>query len=251
MMRESSQTVLDLLGLKSSEPVSIGPNDRVSTATTDAYAPDIDDLSRLYDLVRARRVSTILEFGCGHSTLVLVSAIEANRLEFGDSPEFAKLRRNNPFELHTVDASTKWLEAIRARIPQRVIERAHLHHSPCRIGAFNNRICHYYNAIPNVCPDLIYLDGPFQHDVEGEIDGLHFRHHDRTVLAGDLLRIEWLLLPGCMILVDGRTNNARFLKSNFQRDWRYERAADVHMFELVEPPLGRLNELQLKFCLGR
>jgi hypothetical protein len=53
--------------------------------------------------------------------------------------------------------------------------------------------------------------------------------------------MESTLLPGAFILVDGRTNNARFLARNFQRPFRrrYDRKADITTFELVEPPLGR------------
>jgi hypothetical protein len=49
--------------------------------------------------------------------------------------------------------------------------------------------------------------------------------------------------------VDGRTANARFLKNNLQRDWRYsyEQDYDQHFFELVEPPLGIHNSKYLAF----
>ena len=69
-------------------------------------------------------------------------------------------------------------------------------------------------------------------------------------MSADILTIEHFLQPGTFILLDGRTANARFLKTNFQRDWTYEHdsIADINMFELNEPPLGMLNEKYLKFC---
>lgn len=58
-----------------------------------------------------------------------------------------------------------------------------------------------------------------------------------------------VLLPGTLIIVDGRTTNARFLKNNLQRNWRYTENSnfDQHFLELIEPPVGALNKRQLLF----
>lgn len=71
-------------------------------------------------------------------------------------------------------------------------------------------------------------------------------------MASDLLKIEHFLLPGTFILVDVRMANARFLKLNLQRNWKYvhDRSGDVHTFELCESPLGPYNLKQVNFCLG-
>ena len=37
------------------------------------------------------------------------------------------------------------------------------------MGEFGGRICTYYSKIPNVCQDLIYLDGPNQFSPKGNI----------------------------------------------------------------------------------
>ena len=70
-------------------------------------------------------------------------------------------------------------------------------------------------------------------------------------MSADLLLMEPFLLPGTLIVIDGRTANARFLKNNLQRDWEYHHHADedIHTFELVEKPLGKLNAKQIDFCL--
>ena len=69
------------------------------------------------------------------------------------------------------------------------------------------------------------------------------------VKSADLCLMEPTLLPGCFIVVDG-TNNARFIKNNFQRGWLYtwhvER--DISTFELKEEPIGTLNSNMLKYC---
>ena len=71
-------------------------------------------------------------------------------------------------------------------------------------------------------------------------------------MAADILSIEHFLLPGTLIVVDGRSANARFLKSNLQRKWSYSYCEnfDQHFFELLEEPLGIYNKKQIDFCLG-
>ena len=68
-------------------------------------------------------------------------------------------------------------------------------------------------------------------------------------MAADILLFEPFLLPGTLIIVDGRTANARFLKNNLQREWDYCHldAEDIHVFELIEAPLGKLNKKQMEF----
>jgi hypothetical protein len=79
------------------------------------------------------------------------------------------------------------------------------------MGTFNDRVCTYYDFLPNVSPDFIYIDGPNQHGTLGDIGGISTRHKDRMPMSADILRMEHFLLPGTLIVVDGRTANARFL----------------------------------------
>ena len=71
-------------------------------------------------------------------------------------------------------------------------------------------------------------------------------------MSADILTLEHFLLPGTLIVVDGRTANARFLKTNLQRDWDYYHSEeyDQHFFELKETPIGIYNQRQIEFCLG-
>ena len=71
-------------------------------------------------------------------------------------------------------------------------------------------------------------------------------------MSADILTIENFLLPGTLIVVDGRTANAIFIKNNLQRDWEYSYSEkfDQHFFELKEKPLGLYNKKQLEYCLG-
>lgn len=213
--------------------------------------PELADLVRLHHVVRSRRVTTVLEFGVGMSTRVLAHALAANQRDFGDFVA-ENLRRSNPFELHSVDASAEWIEACRADVPSELLDRVTFAQSDVTMSTFNGRACTLYDELPNICPDLIYLDAPDQYAAKGDVNGISTRHADRLPMAADLLVLEPFLLPGTFILVDGRTANARFLKHNLQGAWAYEhrQKADVHTFELMEAPLGVYNERQLRFCLG-
>ena len=149
------------------------------------------------------------------------------------------------FQLFSVDASEKWINSVQARCPEHLLHRIHLRHSDCEIGTYNGQLCHYYKNIPDVIADFIYLDAPHPKDVKGRINGLGFSCDERTVISADLLLMESTLLPGTFIIIDGRTNNARFLERNFTRqyDIKYDRDADITTFELIEERLGRYNIL--------
>jgi hypothetical protein len=209
------------------------------------FAPEPPDLARIHKLIRARKCFTALEFGVGYSTIVIADALRKNKREWEALTDTPKIRNRFMFHCFTVDASEDWLGRARAQFPEPLKPYVTMHHSPVKIGTHNGQLCHFYTNLPDVVPDFIYLDGPDPNDVEGSINGLSFRCDERTVMAGDILLMEPTLLPGCFILVDGRTNNARFLARNFTRDFAttWDRDGDVTTFELVEARLGPINIL--------
>jgi len=234
------------------EDLQRGDFDAVDASITAALGPQWSDLVRLHRLIRARRVTTILEFGCGWSSLVMADALRRNRDEFGTDVR-ASLRRSHPFELHSVDDMAEYIEVARHRLPEDLADLVTFSCCEVRMTTFADRICTEYTQLPNVTPDLIYLDAPSQHAAVGSVNGITTAHPDRVPMSCDLLRIEHFLLPGALIVVDGRTANARFLRANFQRRWRYnyDEEGDVHLFELAEQPLGKYNRAQIEFCLGQ
>lgn len=151
--------------------------------------------------------------------------------------------------MHAVENDEEWVKTCQER---NKLEHTHYHISDCRMTTFSGRICTRFDTLPNICPDFIYIDGPGQFTVLGDSFGISTNHPDRLPMAADVLAIEHFLLPGTLIVVDGRTANARFLKSNFQRSWLYwhDVEADQHFFELMEKPLGRFNKQRIDFCLG-
>jgi hypothetical protein len=233
-------------------PVKKGIYDSVDPSVDAPFSPEWDDLVRLHKLVRTRRVTTVLEFGCGYSTVVMADALAKNKKDFNTFVS-ANLRRSNAFEIHSVDDMVGYIKITQDRLSTDLKKRVFFKHSDVQMTTFSGRICTEYVDLPNIAPDFIYLDAPSQASAKGEVSGISTRHADRLPMSCDLLKIEHFLLPGTFILIDGRTANSRFLRSNFQRNWKYQHDIfnDIHTFELYEAPLGRYNEAQIEFCLGQ
>ena len=210
-------------------------------ADPDALRPDVGDLVRLHRLVRERPCVTVLEFGIGCSTIALAHALEQNELEHGALLRERLTRNTQLFQLFSVDANERWLEHTRDRLPASLTDRVHLTHSTVSATTFTGRLCHTYDRLPDVVPDLVYLDGPDPADVQGSVGGLSFAAPERTVMAADILVMEPSLLPGTVIVVDGRESNTRFLTRNLQRPHSLVVEGDASIIELVEPRLGRVD----------
>ena len=214
----------------------------------ESYMSEPDDLIRIHYLVRSLKIVTALEIGAGKSTLVISDAIQKNKIQFGDYVD-SNLRKNNAFELHSVETSDHWAKEVEKTIPVSLKELCTIHISKCKMSTFNSRVCTTFENFPNVCPDFIYLDGPDQYSIEGDIGGITTRHPDRMPMVSDILRIEPFLLPGTVILVDGRTANARFMKNNLQQEWDYKHFFDydIHIFINTSTALGMYSERELNF----
>ena len=77
-------------------------------------SPELSDLCRLHNLVRNRKVTTILDYGVGKSTLVFDDALKKNYREFEKFIVKEKMiRRSNKFECHTIDDQAKWINNIK------------------------------------------------------------------------------------------------------------------------------------------
>jgi hypothetical protein len=212
-------------------------------------APMLPDLVRLHRLVIERRRLTVLEFGVGYSTLILADALSRHEAAFRSQPTANLELPADAFRLYSVDADATWIRAVRAGLPGTLAGRVDLVLSPVRATTFEGRLCHCYQRLPDVVPDFIYLDGPHLGDVQGTVNGLSFCAGKRVPIAADVLLMEPSLLPGTIVLLDGRTANARFLAQNLRREFRssYDAEADVTQFELVEPPLGPRDAVRLAY----
>ncbi|NEQ45391.1 MAG: class I SAM-dependent methyltransferase [Leptolyngbya sp. SIOISBB] len=183
----------------------------------------------------------------------MADALMKNKLDWEALDEKPKIRNSTPFQLHSVDTSHKWIEQTKSMLPKHLATLITLHYSLAKVGTFQERACHFYEELPDVVPDFIYLDGPDPATVVGNIGGASWQNRDRVVTSGDLLRLEPQLIPGTLIVIDGRTANARFLQAHFYRNWQinYNMASDVTVCELQEKPLGKLNQATIVYCLGK
>ena len=228
---------------------------KYTKAATEAspIPPDVNDLALLHKLIRSRKFLTVLEFGVGYSTLVMADALARNKEELGEALKKLNIRCKNPFKIYSIDADEHWIKIAAARIPEHLRQHSSISFSSVSAGTFCDQICHYYDRLPSVLPDFIYLDAPDPANVAGELNGLSFcQNLEMPPLSGDLLRLEPLFFPGTFILIDGRQNNVRFLLNNFKRNWKIHTFpnCDSTGLELVEKPLGKYNLARLNFCLG-
>ena len=214
-------------------------------AASRAFEPAQRDLARLHLLIRKRRFLTTVKFGVGYSTIVMAHAHSLNKQDFKAARVDRKLRNTHLFEHVAVDASQEWLDSTARMLPESLKPFVTFHRSDVQAGLYQGQLSHTYSALPNVIADFIYLDGPDPKDVKGSVNGLDFSIAERTVMSADLLVMESCFLPGTAILVDGRTNNARFLERNFRRTYKitWDREGDCTLFELQEPRLGPHNVL--------
>lgn len=219
----------------------------VTPNLTTPFSPKLENLCRLHYLVIARKVCTILEFGTGKSTLIFNDALTINKKKYTNFVN--KQLRKSFFECHTVDSNIFWVKKMRLNYN---LKNVRYYITDVEMGTFNDRICTFYKKLSNVCPDFIYIDGPDQYSPKNSIRGIFTGHPERLPMIGDILALEYFFLPGTLLVIDGRTANARFLLNNLQRDWVYSHNQnfDQHFFELCENPLGILNKAQINFSLG-
>jgi hypothetical protein len=222
---------------------SVNPN------LKESFTAELDDLVRLHYLIISRKVKTVLEFGVGKSTVVFDDALKLNKKKYHKFV-MQNLRSSNPFQCFSIDNNKKWISYNKKKTKTDLVK---YHYSECITQTFNDRICTFYKDLPNITPDLIYIDAPDQFSPKGNVRGINTHSADRLPMSADILAIEHFLHPGTLIVLDGRTANARFLHNNFQRNWYYYYSTkfDQHFFELLERPLGIYNKKQIDFSLGK
>ena len=234
------------------EKKEIDPN---SMYQLNAYKPQIKDLYRIFQFIVLNKRTTVLEFGSGWSTLIFSIAMKTLENKFGS--KIYNLRRSFPFKVFTVDNEKKFLNISKERLIEfyknSKVTNTKFHHSDCRLCLYENKFCIEYDSLPNCNPDFIYIDGPDIFNVKGKIKNISYKNKDLMPIICDVLKIEYFLIPGTIIVLDGRTANAQFLSENFKRNWLYyyDKENDQNLFYLDAPSLGRINDLMHNFYLEK
>jgi hypothetical protein len=223
--------------------------------THSVYPPEIADLYALYTRVRKERSVAIFEIGSGWSTLVLLKALEENRISHGNWVS-ENLRHPNPYSLMTVDCSELFQNIACERLtPHQGETKLIPIISNVQMTTIQGQACHLFTEIPPFTADFVYLDGPDCDQVAGTTNGMtvNFGSDDRKYglpMTADPYLLEHFFWPGTCLVTDGRGANARFLKNIFKRNWDYEydAACDQHVFHLNEPSWGMYSSrlLELK-----
>ena len=221
---------------------------------SDPYIPELKDLYLLYNYVLINKRTTVLELGSGWSTLIFSLALKELKDKY--SQEIKKLRRNNQFELFVLENEKKYLKITKDRIKKfnkmlgiKKPIKINYSYSEIKMSLFNDRICTQYDKFPMCNPDFVYVDGPGLFNIKNDIAGISTRHKDMMPMICDVLRFEYFYTPGTIVVLDGRGANAKFLKDNLKRNWKYlnDSKNDQHIFYLEDPILGKYNQLQLEF----
>ena len=191
--------------------------------------------------------TTVLEFGVGWSTKIMANALLINKKKY--SSKIKDLRFNNPFQIHSIDNYKKFIASTKKNLNNNEKKNTFIKFSEVRMCQFNGIISTEYNQLPRINPDLIYLDGPSQFNIKGSVNNISTDHDDFMPMSCDILKIEYFLKPGTIIVIDGRTSNYNFLKNNLQRKWKsFDDYINEQFFLILdEPPLGKLNVKQNKF----
>jgi|TARA_B110000914_G_scaffold219286_1_gene227732 hypothetical protein len=218
------------------------------------YRPQLKDLYRLYQIIYLNKRTTVLEFGSGYSSLMFSASLSALQTKYKN--KISNLRRNNPFELFILENEKKYMGVSKRRIEEYwknnknlIASKINYKVSDVHMTTYNGRICTEYQSLPICNPDFIYLDGPEQFNIKGVVNDFTTAHKDLMPMVSDILKIEYFLTPGTIIVLDGRGANAAFLRDNLGRNWEYKNDTefDQHIFYLNDPSLGVYNSEQLKF----
>ena len=239
-----------LMGInKITKPKILGPWATSESTGSEVFLPEGADLTRLHAIVRKRKIINVLEFGSGRSTKIIASALKLNKLDY--SEQISKIRRKNPFHVCSIESEKKYaIEAEEVCKLEGLEEFVTVFLTPAEQISYKGFICGKYKSIPSYCPDLIYIDGPMPMSYKNGPDQyMNLNHSEITNITCDILILEPILLPGTIVIIDGMTNNSRFIRRNLQRRWSSfeDLKNDYTVLILDEEPLGIHHINQLRF----
>ena len=104
------------------------------------------------------------------------------------------------------------------------------------MNAIDNSLCHTYDSLPDISPNFVYVDGPSgdsgEEEISGKINRLSFTG-GRSVVGADVLLDESSASQDFFILVDGRWETCRFLRTHLRGKFRH-RQFGVRKYETFQ-----------------
>jgi len=218
----------------------------VSKNENKPFIAEASDLCRLHWTILSGKIINTLEFGSGFSTVFMADAKFILNYYFKD---LKNMRYEKMFHVYSVEEDKKYIKITKKRLPAHLKKHVTLSHDKIDIITYKSRFASKYRNLPNISPDLIYLDAPSIYFTKKVFKGFSFLPINRVPMAADILFIEYFLEPGTVIIIDGRTANANFLKDHFNRNWKYRHdlKGDCHYFKLIDKPWGKYNIKKLNF----
>jgi len=189
----------------------LGVKDMYDKRPPQVYNPDWVDLLNIYTLVRRRRPSIIVEFGSGCSTLMFARALADNHAAEGA-----------PGHLYSVEASEHFKKLTESYIPAPLKPFVDITHSGIECGEMFGKKVMWHRTIPDVRPNLVYLDGPDYQDFSDDI-----------VTQAEGIMLEAKGDGDYSILIDGRWATFQFTRANLKRRYKVTQST-THSWELLE-----------------
>jgi hypothetical protein len=182
------------------------------TATpAQVYWPDWPDLLNIYELVRRRKPKVVIEFGSGCSTLMFARAL-ADMKAAGEGEG----------HLYSIETSEHFKAYTESYFPVELKPFVDIIHSGIEFGEMGGKSVLWHKTIPDVVPNLVYLDGPDYQDFSSNVE---------TQADGVLLEAK--APDDYAILVDLRWKTFEFTRANLKHHYKVT-VNSVDSWELFE-----------------
>lgn len=123
---------------------------------SDSRGGEWSDYLNLYEEIILRKPLRILELGSGISSLVICKAIEKNMKETG-----------NPVQFFSIDENDFYHKQIIKIFPKKYLDKVNFILSKREQKEFEGLLGAYYEKLPNLEFDFIFIDGPTGRKGEG------------------------------------------------------------------------------------
>ncbi len=190
---------------------ALGYDDYLKSRPVEAKPVKWDDLWFLYQQIRQKKPRCVLEFGSGCSTVIMAQALFDN-IEAGDEAG----------TLLSIDNMEKWADVTRSTIPEHLNKLCNvIHCTKMSVMEDSDRVWRHKD-LPDFKPDFVHLDGP---TLSPEVR-----------VAADLVHLEHTFEFPFTLVIDGRPENAEYLRQKLtgQYRFRYSPVGHRYTFEASE-----------------